>query len=122
MGADLVQSKAAKGGTLDEEDRADLVALLEDALQWHMPEAGWDRVESAAALLDQALDGDGDVHRTTAALMLAGPRRVGSGLEDTLNEPAPTPVPDRTRELLNKLIERIGAAPTGDGPGDDDAT
>jgi hypothetical protein len=107
----------------------DLNPLLDDVAQWRLTSNGWQRVDEALVLLDEAME-SGDEERVRegmTALVLAGPRRAGKRVDDTMDQPARHPASARTRDLANRLLRRIGP-PQRDAPDsapsgrDDDAT
>jgi hypothetical protein len=105
----------------------DLPWLLGDAVHWTLTADTWQRVDEALRQLDDALDA-GDQHRVDqciTVLLLAGPRRTGRGVDDSLDDPPRRPVPAQTRDLINRLVHRLGlpATPAGSTPArEDDAT
>jgi hypothetical protein len=94
----------------------DLAWLLEDVVCWTLTDDGWQRVDDALLRLDYAL-GAGDeaqIGQETTALMLAGPRRAGRGVDDSMDRALRQPAPARTRDLVNMLVHRLGRAGTSE--------
>ncbi|MEV4450866.1 MULTISPECIES: CATRA system-associated protein [Streptomyces] len=86
-----------------------LIGLLESVVVWELPESRWRRVDEALGLLDLALDGRTELlHRAEGMLIMAGPRRVEKGLADVLDTQRPKQVSEPTRELVNRLLRRLG--------------
>ncbi|WP_420709224.1 CATRA system-associated protein [Streptomyces sp. AS58] len=95
-----------------------LVGLLESVVLWELPERGWRRVDAALGLLDLALGGRGELlPRAEGELLMAGPRRVRKGLADVLDAQRPRQVPEPTRELVNRLLRRLGRSADGTAGG-----
>ncbi len=90
------------------EVRTDALDVLSDALQWQLAEARWQAIEQILAAMDASLtSGDMDEFAAaTADLELAGPLRI------IPIGPAVGPTP-AARDLLNKLVYRLGGVATG---------
>jgi len=91
-------------------DTMDLATLLDDVTRWRLTNCGWQRVDDALLLLDEAL-GAGDeehIRQATTALILAGPRRAGQGVNEAMDQPPRQPTSARTQDLVNRLLHRLG--------------
>lgn len=105
----------------------DRLRMLDDVACWTLTADGWHRVDDALRQLEEALDrGDEDrINQCTTALILAGPRRTGRGVNDTMDRRSRQPAPTQTRDLVNRLVHRLGRDGTPDQSApnrDDDET
>ncbi|MEJ3744398.1 hypothetical protein WEI85_14020 [Actinomycetes bacterium KLBMP 9797] len=102
---------------MDEEDRQELRATVEDAVGGARDEDGWARVDRALALVDESLrGGTGDWRRGRNALFAELHGRALRGLHHSLPEPDAKPAPPPTRELANRLLHRLGLPPAPPPP------
>ncbi|MBO3738677.1 CATRA system-associated protein [Actinoplanes flavus] len=100
----------------------DLPRLLDDTVRWTHTAEGWRRIDDALRLLDGAL-ATGDTARMrqgTTALMLAAPTRAGRGVHTSMGQPPRHPVPQPTRDLVNRLLHRLGRPTAPEDDGDDE--
>ncbi|MGW0801612.1 CATRA system-associated protein [Nonomuraea sp. NPDC002799] len=79
----------------------DVVALLGEALEWELTEAGWANVATAVRRLAASADPAADLGH----LELAGPIRIVTKYPD---QPV-GPMPEETRERVNELIHSLSA-------------
>lgn len=98
----------AAAPALDEEECADALDVLRDALQWQLTEARWAAVRPVVDELAAAVrDGRVDVARAAIAdLELLGPVRA-KRFDDSPTVPPPEPVREEINELVDTLDGRV---------------
>jgi hypothetical protein len=84
--------------------------VLDATRRWHLTPSGWARLDEALGLLEAAVD-DADtagVRRALAIVSLCGPARVSRSLSPQQPpEPAQTPAPPATLEIINRIVRTI---------------
>jgi hypothetical protein len=104
------------------ESSADVERLLGEMLTWRLFEKSlWRQVDDELRKLGAFIEA-GDTAGVTAAeltLRLWAGRRPRHGIAPDLDKPVGYPVPDGTRDLINRLVHRIGLIQAaGDAEGD----
>jgi hypothetical protein len=89
--------------------------LVGAVLQWRLQSAEWEPVEELLADLDEALDREdwSSAQLAVTELVLIGPRRTSRGLDDGLERRPPS---DSARDVVNRLLHRLGRPPRPEDP------
>jgi hypothetical protein len=107
---------------MDEEDRELLKDLVEELVRNKSDVAGWSRIDRALALIDESLrTGTEDWRPARDELFKLSSARVSQGLRDSLDGQRREPASQQTRELVNRLLHRIGLPPGETRRADDPA-
>jgi hypothetical protein len=95
------------------ESAASVGVLLISMRSWELPHDDWRRADAALGMLEAAVAANDAVavRRAATTLMLHAPRRAGTGLHDALRRAPQRRMPPPTRDVVDRLLERIGMPP-----------
>jgi hypothetical protein len=103
-------------GVLQDDLQSDVHDIVADAVQWHLAEADWPKVETLVEELHRVLRA-GDTAAVESALVeleLAAPLRI-----TPVGGPPTNPAPTRLWHVAAEIVHDLGAGLDLSGPGDE---